>query len=81
VKKRICIPKKNERVIFVESMKLSSSLFLHHYTVTLLGKKVHFLDPTLIEKVRCLMMLQRELLGWCKWFLSTIKEGRKNNGV
>jgi len=25
------IPKKNERVIFVESMKISSS-FLHHYT-------------------------------------------------
>jgi len=31
VKKRMCIPKKNERVFFVESIKLSSSSFLYHY--------------------------------------------------
>jgi len=26
----MCIPKKNEKVFFVESMKLSSFFFLHH---------------------------------------------------
>jgi len=49
VKKRMCIPKKNERVIFVENMKLSSSFFLHHYTPSQFWENVHFLDPTLIE--------------------------------
>jgi len=49
VKKRMCIPKKNERVIFVESMKLSFSFFLHHYTLSQFWEKVHFFDPTLIE--------------------------------
>jgi len=44
---------------FVETMNLSSSSsFLHHSTVTLLGKMVHLLND----------VAEREILEWCKWF-------------
>ena len=77
----MCIPKKNERVLYVEGMKLYSSFFLCHYTPLHFWKKGSLLDPMLIEKVTCLMTLQREVLGWCKWFFSTIEEEREKNEV
>jgi len=46
-----------------------------------LGEMVHFLNPTLIEKVTYLMTLRGEVLGWCKWFFSTIKEEMEKNEV
>ena len=53
-------------------MKLSSSSsFVHHYTVTLLGKLVHFLND----------VAERDFLGWCKWFFWTIEEEREKTRV
>jgi len=44
VKKRMCIPKKNERVLFVEKHETFFFFFFPAslHTITLLGKIVHF---------------------------------------
>ena len=81
VKKRMCIPKKNERVFFCWKDGTFFFFLAPLHTVTLLGKRVHFLDPTWIEKVTCLTTLQREVLGWRKWFFWIIEEEREKNGV